>query len=63
MERRMREHNDGNVFSTKNYGPFSLVYYEAYLMEKDAREREKQLKYFGNAYKFLIKRIKNSLEG
>lgn len=30
--------------------------------EKDAREREKQLKYFGNAYKFLVRRIENSLK-
>lgn len=57
----MKEHNDGKVFSTKNYRPFSLIYYEAYLSENDARKREKQLKYFGNAYKLLIRRIKGSL--
>jgi putative endonuclease len=61
LERRFNEHQDGKVFSTKNYRPFILVYYEAYLSEKDARERERQLKYFGNAYKFLIRRIENSL--
>jgi len=61
LERRFNDHQDGKVFSTKNYRPFVLVYYEAYLSEKDAREREKQLKYFGNAYRFLIKRIENSL--
>ena len=57
LERRFNEHQAGQVFSTKNYRPFALVYYEAYMSEMDAREREKQLKYFGNAYKFLIKRI------
>ena len=61
LSRRIEEHNDGHVFSTKNYRPFQLVYYEAYFAEKDARERERQLKYFGNAYKFLIKRIKGIL--
>jgi len=61
LSRRSEEHNDGHFFSTKNYRPFQLVYYEAYFSEKDARERERQLKYFGNAYKFLIKRIKGSL--
>jgi len=61
LSRRIEEHNDGHVFSTKNYRPFQLAYYEAYFAEKDARERERQLKYFGNAYKFLIKRIKSSL--
>ncbi len=62
LERRFQDHNSGMVFSTKNYYPFELIYYEAYMSEKDAREREKQLKYFGNAYKFLIKRIENSLK-
>ncbi|MBI5286383.1 MAG: GIY-YIG nuclease family protein [Deltaproteobacteria bacterium] len=61
LEKRIEEHNDGKVFSTKNYRPFVLVYYEAYISEKDAREREKQLKYFGNAYKFLMKRTINCL--
>ncbi|MCK4329992.1 GIY-YIG nuclease family protein [candidate division WOR-3 bacterium] len=61
LEKRFKEHQDGKVFSTRKYTPFILVYYEAFLSEKDARNREKQLKYFGNAYKFLIKRIKNSL--
>ena len=59
--KRLEEQNKGEVFSTKNYCPLALVYYEAYASEKDAREREKQLKHFGNAYKFLIKRITNSL--
>lgn len=62
LARRIEEHNDGNVFSTKNYRPFVLVYYEVYTSEQDAREREKQLKYFGNAYKFLVRRIENSLK-
>lgn len=61
LERRFNEHQNGKVFATRAYGPFCLVYYEAFLSEKDARDREKQLKYFGNAYKFLIKRIRNSL--
>lgn len=63
LKRRFNEHQNGEVFTTKNYCPFELIYYEAFLSEKDARNREKQLKYFGNAYKFLIKRIKHSLQG
>ena len=61
LERRFNDHQNGKVFSTKNYRPFVLVYYEAYMPEKDAPQRERQLKYFGNAYRFLIKRIENSL--
>ena len=34
-----------------------LIYYEAYLLEKAARTREKQLKYYGSAWRALKKRI------
>ncbi len=61
LRKRFKEHQNCKVFSTKNYIPFILVYYEAFLSEKDAREREKQLKNHGNSLKFLKKRIKNSL--
>ncbi|MCD6471384.1 GIY-YIG nuclease family protein [bacterium] len=55
LKRRIAEH--------RKKAPFVLVYYEAFFSEKDARNREKQLKYFGRAYQELKKRIKNSLEG
>ena len=61
LKRRMEEHNSGKVSSTDRYKPFRLAYYEAYLSEEDARERERQLKQFGNAYKSLVKRVGVSL--
>ncbi|MEA1926467.1 MAG: GIY-YIG nuclease family protein [Patescibacteria group bacterium] len=61
LKKRYKEHQKGKVFSTKNYEPFILIYYEAFLSEKDAREREKQLKYKGNSLKFLKKRLEYSL--
>jgi predicted GIY-YIG superfamily endonuclease len=61
LTRGIEEHNNGKAVSTKNYRLFVLAYYEAYVSKEDAREREKQLKYFGNAYKFLMKRIRHSL--
>ena len=54
LKRRLKEHQ-------KKKWIFVLIYYEAFLSEKDAREREKQLKHFGKAYQELKKRIENSL--
>ncbi|MDP3646342.1 MAG: GIY-YIG nuclease family protein, partial [bacterium] len=40
LKRRMKEHSDGEVRSTKPRRPFELMYYEAYKIERDARVRE-----------------------
>ncbi|MCG2711731.1 MAG: GIY-YIG nuclease family protein [Candidatus Omnitrophica bacterium] len=57
LKRRIEEHRKKKVFSTKDFKDFDLVYYEAYSFEKNARMREKRLKYFGKAYQELKKRI------
>ncbi len=62
LKRRFKEHNEGKVLSTKSRRPFSLVYYEAYLDELDARLREANLKLKSRAYTQLRKRIVKSLE-
>ena len=61
LEARFNEHNKGLCISTRKRKPFRLVYYEAYLSERDARIREERLKKFKNSYKELIKRINNSI--
>jgi len=61
LKRRLDEHNNGLVFSTKSRRPFELVYYEAYKSEKDARNREKNLKLRSRAFAQLRKRIEESL--
>ena len=61
LRRRFTEHNLGKVFSTKFRRPFQLVYYEAYKDEKDARNREKNLKLRSRAFAQLKKRLTNSL--
>ncbi|MFA5084450.1 MAG: GIY-YIG nuclease family protein [Candidatus Paceibacterota bacterium] len=61
LRRRFKEHNDGQVVSTKNRKPFILVYYEAYNSEIDAREREKQIKKRAKAFIGLKRRFKNCL--
>ena len=34
-----------------------LIYYEAYILSKIARDREKKLKYYGSAWRALRKKI------
>lgn len=62
LQRRFQEHNKGKVNSTKNRRPFKLIYYEAYNSEKDARNRERQIKRRSNALNSLKRRLINSLE-
>ena len=56
LKQRLRHHN-----SLGNQG-WTLVYYESYLSDVDARKREKQLKYDGRAKRWLLERSKESLE-
>ena len=62
LRSRFLKHNKGLVWSTKNRKPFELVYYEAYKSERDARQREKNLKLQANALNQLKRRITNSLK-
>lgn len=58
LRRRFVEHQNGKSFSTKNRGPWALVYYKACEADKDARLREKYLKSaWGKRY--LKNRIKH----
>jgi putative endonuclease len=57
LRRRMAEHENGSVDSTKERRPMKLIYYEAFADEKLAREREHRLKQFGSAYKALMSRL------
>ena len=61
LRKRLSEHNNGLVRSTKSRTPFELVYYEAYKVEGSARSREKSLKLRGRARVQLLKRIADCL--
>jgi len=62
LKRRITEHNEGLVPSTKNRQPLKLVYWEGCLAQTDALVREKYLKTaWGKRY--LKNRIKNYLMG
>ena len=61
LQRRLQEHNSGNVMSTKNRRPLQIIYYEACINEKDAQQREKYLK-SGMGKRYLKNRLKRYLE-
>ena len=44
LKARFKKHNSGEVFSTKPYLPWKLIFYEAYVKSSDAKRREIYLK-------------------
>ena len=60
LRKRFNEHNAGKMSSTKNRGPFEIIYYKACLNEQDARFREKYLK-TGMGKRYLKNRLKRFL--
>jgi putative endonuclease len=62
LKRRVQEHNNGKVDSTRSRTPLELVYYEAYKSKEDACERERQIKRRARALIGLKRRIKNCID-
>ncbi len=60
LRKRFKEHSDGKSTYTKRRGPYELIYYEACLMEEDARSRELYLK-SGRGKRFVKSRLKRFL--
>jgi len=60
LRKRFKEHNSNKVLSTKNRGPFKLIYYEACLSKNDAVAREIFLK-SGMGKRYLKNRLKRFL--
>ena len=58
LQKRIKEHNSGNNFSTKHRIPFEVIYYEAYKNKQDAQEREVYFK-TGWGRKYVVKILKN----
>ncbi len=44
LRKRFKEHQGGEVISTKPRRPFELIFYEAYKRMKDAKRRERYFK-------------------
>jgi putative endonuclease len=57
LQRRLPQHKNGFVVSTKHRLPINLVYYEAYQALDSARHRERQVKSSGHARETILKRI------
>ena len=60
LKRRIKEHYDGLVISTSKRRPLILIMYEAYIIEEDARAREKFFKTTKGKMQ-LRKQLKTSL--
>ncbi len=56
LKQRIKRHQD------YEHPGWTLVYYEAYLAEADARQRERKLKAYGASLGHLKARIRNSLD-
>ena len=62
VQKRLEQHNNGHVSSTKDHRPMKLIYWEGCISWKDATIREKYLKTaWGKRY--IKGRIKNYLMG
>ncbi|MFA6005653.1 MAG: GIY-YIG nuclease family protein [Patescibacteria group bacterium] len=58
LKNRLKAHHGGFVFSTKSRLPVSLIHYEAFLNEQDAKNREIYLK-GGNGKKEIDQMLKH----
>lgn len=56
LKSRIKEHEKGNVDSTKNLRPIKLIYYSAFLTQKKATNFEKYLK-SSSGFAFRNKRL------
>ena len=62
LVKRVYEHKNDLVKGfTQRYGIHTLVYYESYRSELDARERERKLKKYGQSRNHLKNRLERSL--
>lgn len=58
LKKRVEQHNNGVVESTRNRRPLDLIYYEASVSQADALHREKYLK-TGYGKRYIKNRLKD----
>ena len=58
LKKRVEQHNEGKNTCTRGKR-WRVVYYEAYISEEVARDRERKLKNDGRVKRFLFERIKS----
>ena len=44
LKSRIKRHNSGDMFSTKPYGPWKIIYFETFPTRSEAMKRERYLK-------------------
>ena len=57
LKRRLNEHKNNKVYTTKRMIKPKIIYYEVYLDRNAAKDRERKLKQYGSSYHGLIKRL------
>jgi len=62
VDKRVKEHNNGLVISTRHKRPLELIYFEACLKRDDAFRREIYLK-TGMGKRYIKNRIRKDLTG
>lgn len=62
LSRRLTDHEAKRAFSTSHRGPWTLIYYEAYIESADALGRERYLK-SGGGRRFLRVQLRHYLKG
>ena len=60
LKKRFREHNNGKNLATKSFRPYKLIHYEAFVNQKDAKNREEYFK-SGWGWRSIKKMLKNYL--
>jgi putative endonuclease len=62
LNQRLKQHNNGLVYSSKKMRPLQLIYFEACLNKDDAYRRERYLK-SGMGKRYLRNRLRGGLTG
>ncbi len=57
LKKRLMEHKQGKIYSTRNMLPVELIYFEAYRSKAAAFAREKALKKYGSGLAALKSRL------
>lgn len=55
LKKRLKEHNEGKSRATKPFLPYKLIFYEAFTLKSDAKNRETYLK--GGYGRMSIKKL------
>ena len=61
LKSRIEQHNRGELYHTKKYRPWKLIYFEGYISKKDAYSREQSLKRHAQGLRRLKERLRDTL--